>query len=380
MKRRFLLSTILIFLMHLIFSAELILASDDLFMEPAGDGGVNLYVRRKKDVSSILLCETTKDPEGVMANYAFRASVKNDINGNELRRLDTRLLTAEQARFSIVSSTVINHSVLGEAFHLYLPQTLEYGYPWTRNGTQKLENGLFINIRTFTLPYADYDGEFQDNPFMLNTIDITPKFVDNFNPNTVGAFKAIAALSSGDTQFSESPEDLSEKARNTMKKEDEKNLDIVFVIDATMSMRDDMVALRKDLIPSIKSSLEEFESYNIGLVVFKDYGDELKFQDLPVKLFDFTDDLENFQKHLNSFRVSGGGDIEEAVHEGLYAAAEFFPWREDASRRITLIGDAEPHSKPRGTGKYTAQIVKDKITEKGIKVNTIILFDPDRKE
>ncbi|MGL4987611.1 MAG: vWA domain-containing protein [Treponemataceae bacterium] len=380
MRRRFFIVTTLLFFAQIIFSAELILNPSDLAIEPAGDGGIHLYVKRRGDISSVLLCETTKDPEGVMANYAFRSSVKNDINGNELRRLDARLLTAEQARFSIISSTIVNHDILGEAFHLYLPQTLEYGYPWTRNGIQKLEDGLFINLRTFTLPYADYDGEFQDNPFMLNAIELTPKFVDNFNPNTVGSFKEIAAITSGETQFSESPNDLSNKARNTMRVGNQKDLDIVFVIDATMSMRDDIGVLRKDLIPSIESILTEYESYNIGLVIFKDYGDELQFQKIPVKIFDFTSDLNVFQKNLNSFRVSGGGDIEEAVHEALYAATEFFPWRENASRRITLIGDAEPHSKPRGTGKYTAQFVKNKIAEKNIQVNTIILFDPDRKK
>ena len=52
--------------------------------------------------------------------------------------------------------------------HIYIPEELSYGYPWTRNGKIPVEKGTFINIRSFEKPYADYTGSFADNPFMFN--------------------------------------------------------------------------------------------------------------------------------------------------------------------------------------------------------------------
>ena len=49
------------------------------------NGGYHLYVRKTENVNSILLTETTKDPEGKNDSYAYRAKEYNAINGDEIR-------------------------------------------------------------------------------------------------------------------------------------------------------------------------------------------------------------------------------------------------------------------------------------------------------
>ena len=39
---------------------------------------------------------------------------------------------------------------------------------------------------------------------------------------------------------------------------------------------------------------------------------------------------------------------------------EFYKWNESAQKKIILIGDAEAHHKPRGTKKYTKELIKIK--------------------
>ena len=68
----------------------------------------------------------------------------------------------------------------------------------------------------------------------------------------------------------------------------------------------------------------------------------------------------------------------EAVYEALYAALSFYEWRADAQRKVILIGDAEPHSKPRGTIKCTKELIDSLAKEKDVTVDAIII--PDNKE
>ena len=101
--------------------------------------------------------------------------------------------------------------------------------------------------------------------------------------------------------------------------------------------------------------------------------------DLPVKKFEFTENVQNFKKNLNGFYIHGteGGDIPEAVYEALFASMEYYSWRNDAERKIILIGDAEPHPTPRGSGKYSKDLVARLAEQKGVMIDAIIV--PDNK-
>ena len=153
------------------------------------------------------------------------------------------------------------------------------------------------------------------------------------------------------------------------------NLDVVFAIDATGSMKNDIETLKTDLLPALLKEFENVKGTRFGLLFYRDYGDNFNYKGLPVKFFAFTDNLTTFNKNLNSIRILGkeGGDIPEAVYEAIYSSTEFYSWRSGATRRIILIGDAEPHPKPRGLGKYSKDYVMGLAEAKDIKVKTILL-------
>ena len=134
-------------------------------------GGYHLYVKKTANVNSILLTETTKDPAGKNDSYAYRAKEYNSINGDEIRLLDGKKLESEGAKYSLVDSTTEKTKLFGgevEAFHIYIPETIVYGYEWSRRGEVTIGKGTFINIRSFEKPYADYTGDFMDSPFMFD--------------------------------------------------------------------------------------------------------------------------------------------------------------------------------------------------------------------
>ncbi len=131
-------------------------ASDVRLVQDKKNGGYHLYVRKTANVNSILLTETTKDPLGKNDSYAYRAKEYNKINGDEIRYLDGKKLESEGAKYSLVDSTVEKTTVFGgkageavEAFHIYIPETIVYGYEWSRHGEITIGNGTFINIPSF---------------------------------------------------------------------------------------------------------------------------------------------------------------------------------------------------------------------------------------
>ena len=136
------------------------------------NGGYHLYVKKSPNVNSILLTETTKDPTGKNDSYAYRSKEYNKINGDEKRILNGEFLVSEGAKYSLVDSTPEETDFFGPAFHIYIPQTLVYGYEWSRNGEIQIDKGTFINIRSFEKPYADYTGNYVDNPFMFDFVKI----------------------------------------------------------------------------------------------------------------------------------------------------------------------------------------------------------------
>ena len=377
---------------------ELRITAENVRLVPDSvNGGYHLYVKKTANVNSILLTETTKDPEGKSDSYAYRAKEYNKINGDEIRFLDGKKLESEGAKYSLVDSTPENTSFFGPAFHIYIPETIVYGYEWSRNGEIKIGKGTFINIRSFEKPYADYTGDYMDSPFMFDlkikkravkkpapapapepapepepVIEPETVLTDDYNPVASEKFKEL----SENIIYSKGPETIIEDIRGLLEDvQDPENLDIVFAIDATGSMKNDLDKLKTDMRPLLADLFGEDCKTRVGLLFYRDYGDTFKYMDLPVKVFGFTTNLTTFSKNLNSVRIYGkeGGDIPEAVYEAMYAACEFYSWRTAAEKKIILIGDAEPHPKPRGTGKYSKEYVLGIADSRKIKIHSILL-------
>ena len=346
---------------------DLTIDSGDLRLESRAEGGFHLFIRKKGHIASVLLTESTRDPAMQADSYAFRAGEWNPINGDEIRLLNGVPISRESRVYSLVSSTVVNHPVLGPAFHIYIPYILYYGYEGGRHGEVLVADGTYLNIRAFVLPYADYRGPFKDNPFILEAkqepLPSPPE--GNYLPETVAAFTEIAQTGGGDIIYLRDPQDVVDHIREALEKEKNKTLDIVICCDTTNSMKKYLDPLRQKLIPMLNELLSGFTSFRIGMVLFRDYTDVYLTRLIP-----FTSDFIRFQRDINAIVTGGGGDIPEAVYEALYDGATRFSWAAE-SKMIMLIGDAPPHPSPRG--KITKAMVDSAVTERDIKVHAMIL-------
>ena len=355
------------FLVFSLPAQDLTLGQGDLRIEQRVDGGFHLFIRVKGNIASALLTESTRDPALRSDNYAYRAPEWNPVNGDELRILNGQPIPRESKIYSLIDSSPEEDAEFGQAFHIYIPYILNYGYEGGRHGEVYVTDGTYLNIRTFALPYADYRGAFKDNPFTLRVTQqpLPGPPEDNYMKDTVDAFTEIATSGNGELIYSTGAEDLLERIKDVLEKEKGRNLELVICLDTTGSMRDDIDQVRKGLIPILKELIDSFESFKIGMVLYKDY-----YEEYLTKIIPFTKDFNAFQRTLNSIRVGGGKDIPEAVYEALYDGAIKFPW-ESESKIMILIGDAPPHPRPRG--KITKETVDKAVAERGLKVHAIIL-------
>jgi hypothetical protein len=326
--------------------------------------GYHLKIRKKPGIASVMLTESTESETRRPATYAYRTSSYNPVNGDEKRILEGEEIRQE-GRYFLVDSTPEPDAAFGEAFHIFIPYVLEYGYPWTRHGEAQALDGTYLSVRTFSKPYADYTGSFQDNPFILRIIQKPlegPK-EENIMPDALKSYEDIAGK--GEVLKSPGQKDIIDKLASVLDRQDVKALDFVLALDTTQSMHDDIPYLKELLVPMMREHTSRFESFRAGLVLYRDYNEEYLN-----RVFPFTEDMDQLQKLVNGVRVAGGRDIPEAVYEALDAAIRGYDWKAE-KRIIVLIGDAPPHPRPRG--KVTEESVKREAQEKNITLYTIIL-------
>ncbi|HEX7888826.1 MAG TPA: VWA domain-containing protein [Ramlibacter sp.] len=119
-------------------------------------------------------------------------------------------------------------------------------------------------------------------------------------------------------------------------------LDLVFLIDATGSMADEIDKLKATLrtITAEVAALPSRPDICLGLVAYRDRGDAF-----VLRSHDFTNDVGAFlQQALYPLQAAGGGDYPEAMNEALHDTVHQLSWRGDgATRLVILLADAPPH-------------------------------------
>jgi Mg-chelatase subunit ChlD len=118
-------------------------------------------------------------------------------------------------------------------------------------------------------------------------------------------------------------------------------LDVVFLIDATGSMGDEIDKLKRSMraVADRIARLPSKPDLCFGLVAYRDRGDAFF-----VRGADFSNDLDAFQGVLAQLQAGGGGDYPEALNEALHTAVHRLSWRgEGTARLVVLLADAPPH-------------------------------------
>jgi hypothetical protein len=122
-----------------------------------------------------------------------------------------------------------------------------------------------------------------------------------------------------------------------------KTVDIVWTVDATGSMGDELEYLKTELLDVIGrvQAANPDLAVRMGSVFYRDEGDEYL-----VKSSALNHDIAKTVDYIRKQSAGGGGDYPEAVHTALEETLRQ-PWSREAVARICfLVLDASPHQRP----------------------------------
>ncbi len=148
---------------------------------------------------------------------------------------------------------------------------------------------------------------------------------------------------------------------------DSLNLDVLFLVDATGSMADEIEKIQNTIfdVSAQIDALPENPNVRYGLVTYRDREDSY-----VTRTYNFTPDVRDFSKNLNTVRANGGGDYPESLNEGLHNALHNVEWRgSDSVKLIFLIADAPPHLDYVQDFDYAVEM--DFAARRGIKIHPI---------
>lgn len=145
------------------------------------------------------------------------------------------------------------------------------------------------------------------------------------------------------------------------------NLDILFLIDATGSMADEINQLKEN-IRAISAQIDALPSrpdVRFGMVTYRDRGDAYL-----TNVTDFTPNVDEFATDLGQVFADGGGDYPEDLNQALSDAIHQPEWRvNNTVSLIFLVADAPPHLDYGQQNHYAVEIFQ--AAQRGIKIYPI---------
>ena len=163
-------------------------------------------------------------------------------------------------------------------------------------------------------------------------------------PTASNSLIRLKVESGNDSEWIEKPKPFSRGVNHLKMRQPcdvKKQVDIVFTVDATGSMGDEISYL-KDELTDVLQQIQEKQAVSLhtGSVFYRDHGDEY-----VTRASSLTANMETTMQFIQNQSANGGGDGPEAVDDALIASIDQMNWRKSARARIMfLILDAPPHS------------------------------------
>jgi Mg-chelatase subunit ChlD len=156
----------------------------------------------------------------------------------------------------------------------------------------------------------------------------------------VAAWTKLSAATEGRTVESKAAADVPVLIRTIFEENiPEGPVDVVFVVDTTGSMHDDVDAVKRDMRAILDHLRARNPDFRVGVVAYRDIHDDY----LTRTHVALTGDDGAIEAAINALVVTGGDDWREHVYAGIHTALALQPWRPDVSQHIILMGDAPPH-------------------------------------
>lgn len=150
-------------------------------------------------------------------------------------------------------------------------------------------------------------------------------------------------------------------------------MDVVFCIDVTASMDDDIANVKAAASSIVDKLAAKDPGFRAAVIAYRDWDDTEGYE--MFRDIRFSSDRAAIVSAINGLTVGGGDDEPEAVLEALMRAIggkTIGGWRTNVSKTIILMGDAPPHD-PSRNGLTAASVAKAAFDADPIVIQTIVV-------
>jgi len=190
------------------------------------------------------------------------------------------------------------------------------------------------------------------------------KYANNNGPIDDGAREAANRLKNAAKLASQNDPRINDKPLNNNM--GTTGTDVVFVLDTTGSMSlyiDQM----KTFIRNYSSKIKEMNG-RVGLVVYRDAGDEYTAK----KLSDLQSDTTDMLDKLEDISIEGGDDDPEAALHASMVAMNEMKWQKGATKAIILLTDAGYHEPDKVDGSTLAAVAKRSLEIDSVNIYPVV--------
>jgi|GEM_PF-2948262 hypothetical protein len=169
----------------------------------------------------------------------------------------------------------------------------------------------------------------------------------------VPQFTELARLTGGETDYVRYAQEITQTFVDILDSHLVDNADVVFMIDGTASMQDDIDNVKRGVTTLIKH-IHLKENVKVGVAVYRDISDGIPYW---YECMQLTDDYDMVEAYVNSILAFGGGpDWPESVYDAAIATMDTMEWRRNSAKMMLVLGDA-----PALTGERTEYSLTDVV-------------------
>jgi hypothetical protein len=193
------------------------------------------------------------------------------------------------------------------------------------------------------------------NDAIIDSLNKVKPLFDNalYNNVAVSYFSSLADSLHGRSYFADNSDGVMLSVMDILTTRINQGTDIVFLVDKTGSMDDDIETVKNSL-NMIMSYLSQFNNVKVAMAF---YGDKNHHYDLWYNRTSLTNNISDIERFMQTYSTVGNPDVPESVNDGIVKTVEEMNWTPGNRRLMLVIGDAQSQLPPY-SGYSQSQVIR----------------------
>ena len=198
-------------------------------------------------------------------------------------------------------------------------------------------------------------AEYSINDAVIDSLNAIHEIYDKeiYNHIAISYFSGLADSLHGKSYFADNSDEVMLSVMNILTTRLTEGLDLVFLIDKTGSMDDDIDKVKNSL-ELIMENISRFKNVKVGMAF---YGDKNYHYDLWYNKINLTTNIDDIKQFMETYSTIGNPDVAESVNDGIVKIVEEMNWTPGNKRMMLVIGDAQSQIPPYSNYNST-QVIK----------------------